>query len=80
MKLYLVSSPSSSRSVPLKNYFASNAAINKNKIVSTPRLPIADRDLRTVLSNILSYTNDLIILKTLANLKALNTDKPEFSD
>ena len=48
LKLYLEISPSSSLSVPLKNYFASSAAMNKNKTVSTPKFPIAESDLRTV--------------------------------
>ena len=78
-KLYLEASPSSSRRGPLKNCFANRAEINKNSIVSTPRLVIAERDSSTVASSFLSDIQLLIILKTLINLNALSTDSPELS-
>jgi hypothetical protein len=48
-------------------------------IVRTPKLAMADIELITVYSNFLKDTHDLIILKTLTSLKALNTDNPELS-
>lgn len=51
--------------------------MNKNRIVSTPKLVMAERDSRTVAKSFLRDTHDLIILKTLINLKALSTESPE---
>ena len=80
IKLYLAGSPSSSSNSSPKNYLANNAEMNRNKIVSTPKLPIAERDFNTVYSKSLSDFHDLIILNTLVSLKALSTESPEFSD
>lgn len=51
--------------------------MNKNRTIRTPKLVIAVKESNTVESNILSESQDLIILKTLNNLKALSTDKLE---
>lgn len=74
---YLEGLPSSSRSSSKKNYFAKRALMNMKRMVNTPRLPMADIEAITVVNSFLSDTHDLIILNTLTNLKALNTERPE---
>lgn len=51
--------------------------MNKNKTIRTPRFVIAVKESSTVESRILSESQDLMILKTLNNLKALNTERLE---
>ena len=76
---YRDSLPSSSCKGLKKNCFASKADMNMKRIVKTPKLPIADIEFITVSKSFLRDTHDLMILKTLTSLKALNTERPELS-
>jgi hypothetical protein len=54
-----------------------SAAMNKKRMIKTPKLVIAVKESKTVESKILRESQDLIILKTLKSLNALSTDKLE---